>query len=126
MMKRFVRLLSAASLVILVLAGCPSPIERTGKGGSLVVTMTDGVSRSLLPGISMTPASYEVTGTGPNGSSFTRTLTGSAEVTVDQLAFGTWNVAVTAKNSSGDPIGEGTGTAVVHTNAEARDRKSVV
>lgn len=125
-MKRFVRLLSAASLVILVLAGCPSPIERTGKGGSLVVTVTDGVSRSLLPGISMTPASYEVTGTGPNGSSFTRTLTGSAEVTVDQLAFGTWNVAVTAKNSSGDPIGAGTGTAVVHTNAEASLSVTVV
>ena len=48
---------------------------------------------------------------------FSQTITGSSSATVNNLAFGSWTVTVTANNASGTPIGSGTGTAVVHTNA---------
>jgi hypothetical protein len=50
--------------------------QSSGSGAqSLTVTIEEQVSRTLLPGISMTPASYVVTGRGPSGASFVRTTT---------------------------------------------------
>ena len=52
-MKRFARF-SAAILVSFILAGCPSPIDMAGSGGSLAITVADGVSRSMVQ-----PAFYD-------------------------------------------------------------------
>ncbi len=98
-------------------AGC----SNTGGGpiiendSSLTIAVTDQVSRSILPNISMDPASYRIVGTGPKGATFEQTTNG-ANVTIPGLAFGEWTVVVTARNADGTPIGQGSGTVVVSTN----------
>ncbi len=108
--------------LILVLAACQNPMSDhggsggSGGGGSLTISVGDGVSRTLQPSLDMNPASYQIDGEGPGGATFTRTITGSATVTVDKLAFGQWTITVTAFNADGTPIGAATSTATVHTN----------
>ena len=87
--------------------------------GSLTVSIADSVSRSILPGISMTPASCVIEGVGPNNATFSTTVTGSASATIQNLAFGAWTVTVTAKNAGGVAIGAGSGAATVVSNASA-------
>jgi len=85
--------------------------------GSIAVTLTDGIARTLLPPIDMIPASFDITGTGPGGKTFSRSTTGTS-LTISKLVFGTWNVTVSAKNASGTVIGQGTGTATVVTGQQ--------
>lgn len=106
-----------ASLVaLLAITGCQNPIN-PGQGGTLTVSMNDAVSRSILPGISMNPASYDLTGTGPNGASFSQTVSSGSSATIADLAFGEWMVTATAKNAAGTAIGQGSGTVTVLSNA---------
>lgn len=103
------------SLVLLTLVtACQNPIAAGGTEGSLTLSITDNVSRTLLPTLSMTPALYTVAGTGPGGATFSLDSTGT--LTVNKLAFGSWSVTVTAKNAAGTSIGSGAGTVVVHSN----------
>jgi hypothetical protein len=64
----------------------------------------------------MTPASYTISGTGPNSATFTQTITGTS-TTVASLAFGSWTITVNAYNSDTTPtlIGSGSTTATVNT-----------
>lgn len=111
------KVLVLASVVALVaITGCQNPIN-PGQGGTLTVSMNDAVSRSILPGISMNPASYDLTGTGPNGASFSQTVSSGSSATMTGLAFGEWTVTATAKNSDGTAIGQGSGTVTVLSNA---------
>ncbi len=109
--------------LILVLAACQNPMSGhggsggSGGGGSLTISVGDGVSRTLQPSLDMNPASYQIDGEGPGGATFTRTITGSATVTVDKLAFGQWTITVTAFNADDTAIGAATSTATVHSNA---------
>lgn len=103
--------------VLLVLGACQNPIARfAGRGGSLSITVADGVSRTFLPGISMSPTGYRIEGAGPDGAAFERSLNGTSSISVTELAFGDWNIEVTATNADGTPIGVGSAAAVVHTN----------
>lgn len=106
-------------------AGCPNPIQGTTTG-SLTISVGDAVSRTLLPAISMDPASYDISGTGPNGATFAQTVTGSSSLTIDRLTFGDWTVTVTAKNADGTAIGAGTSTATVHSNATSTVSVTVI
>jgi len=117
---------SPALLAILILAACPNPATAPGTGGSLSISISDRVSMNILPGISMVPASYTITGSGPGGSTFSQTITGSSSATVNNLAFGSWTVTATANNASGTPIGSDTQTTVIHTNATTTLALSVV
>jgi hypothetical protein len=111
------KVLVLASLVGLVaFAGCQNPIG-SDQGGTLMVSLNDAVSRSILPGLSMNPASYDLAGTGPNGGSFSQTVTNGSSATIADLAFGDWTVTATAKNSDGTAIGQGSGTVTVLSNA---------
>jgi formylglycine-generating enzyme required for sulfatase activity len=111
------KVLVLASLVALVaFTSCQNPIN-PGQGGTLTVSMNDAVSRSILPGISMNPASYDLTGTGPNGVSFAQAISSGSSATMTGLAFGEWTVTATAKNSDGTAIGQGSGTVTVLSNA---------
>lgn len=105
-----------AALAI-VFSACKPPLSSFPKEttGSLHITVSNAInSRTLVPPIDMSPASYTVTGTGPESASFTRTTTGGM-VSVDKLAFGDWSLVVTAANASGQLIGSGTAGAQVHT-----------
>ena len=107
-------LLALAIGSVLLVTSCPAPGR--GTTGSLRISLADGVSRTLLPTLSMSPASYLAEGSGPGGAAFSRTLAGSSSATIDALLFGTWTVTVTALNADGTAIGAGAGTATVHTN----------
>jgi|GEM_PF-1761596 len=123
-MKKFVKLALMSLVAVWAITGCQNPTgsnqdQGEGARGSLTVSMNDAVSRSILPGISMNPASYDLVGAGPNGASFSQSVTGGNSLTLSDLAFGAWTVTVTAKNGSGTPIGQGNGTVTVMSNASA-------
>jgi hypothetical protein len=83
--------------------------------GSLVLDVTSppGV-KTLLPGISMVPDSYDFHGAGPGGNNFdvnSRTL----PATVRNLSYGQWRLTVNVKNSTGIVIATGEAIADVKT-----------
>lgn len=106
---------AVVALSILLLAGCPVPIV-SSTSGALTITIGDQVSRTLVPLISMQPATYAISGSGPNGATFSQTTTGGS-VTIPSLAFGTWTVTVDALNAQGTLIGQGSGSADVHSGS---------
>jgi len=102
----------------MVMIGCLNPLHH-GPAGSLTVRVSEQVSKSLLPTISMDPTSYEVAGSGPNQASFEETITGGDSVTIEGLAFGAWSVTVVAKNAEEVAIGAGSSSATVLSNGHA-------
>jgi hypothetical protein len=60
----------------------------------------------------MDVASYSITGTGPDGATFTTTTSGG-DVTRDDLVMGSWSIVVNALNNTGLLIGTGTSTVQV-------------
>jgi hypothetical protein len=91
----------------------PSSGEQSG-GGSLSISVSADPSRTLVPSLDMNPASYEITGSGPAGSTFSKSTTG-ASITIGGLAFGSWSVTANAKNAAQTVIGQGTKSATVDT-----------
>jgi hypothetical protein len=98
-----------------LLADCaPNPYD--DETGSISVSIANDLnSRSLLPSIDMTPASFRITGIGPNGSSFDDGISGNS-ATIAKLAFGEWTVTVNALNNDAIVIGQGTEKVTVATN----------
>ena len=96
--------------------------DPTGLAGLLVV-FDSQLAYTLVPAIDMTPASYAITGRGPDGATFAQT-TASGPVQIPDLAVGAWAVTVEAVNSAAKIIGDGTtavtlkagtlGTATIH------------
>jgi len=84
------------------------PAEETGI--TLSFAMTDG--RTIQPAIEMTPSSYDISGTGPAGSTFPRTAAVSP-VDITGLTTGSWTVTVIAKNAASQSIGHGTGGTTI-------------
>jgi len=114
-MRTTLILLAAA---VLALAACTNPLteppaDDASEEGSLVVSIAALGIKTLLPPIDMTPASYKVSGSGPNGKSFQES-TLAAQVTIPRLSFGTWTVTVEALNAAGTVVGRGQGTVTVH------------
>ena len=106
---------AALLLLLVVLASCSMPETGVdGDVGSMAITVDGAPVRTLLPPIDMTPVTYDITGNGPGGRTFSRTTT-SPSVTIEGLAFGPWTVTALAKNAGNTVIGQGTGSVVVHT-----------
>ncbi|MCX7030188.1 MAG: hypothetical protein NTU62_08720 [Spirochaetes bacterium] len=105
-------------MFLVILASCSMPgIGVEGDEGSMAITVDGGPMMTLLPPIDMTPVTFSITGAGPEGRSFSQS-TASSSVTVSGLVFGTWTVTVAAKNGGNTVIGQGTGSAVVHTGGQ--------
>ena len=116
-MKKIFNVLMEILVVLLVLAGsfgCELVNDSETKG-SLSVSINEAVSKTLLPAISMEPASYLVDGSGPDSATFSETITATS-LLIENLAFGVWSVTVTAYNAAGTAIGSGTGSATVQSN----------
>jgi hypothetical protein len=124
-MKRLIVGFLAIALALSFMA-CPNLVMPGSSAGSLTISVGNSVSRTLLPAISMDPASYDISGTGPGGAAFAQTITGSSSLTIDKLAFGDWTVSVTARNADGTAIGAGTSTVTVHSNASSTVTVTVV
>jgi hypothetical protein len=108
-MKSFVRNLSFAAALAIVLAllpSCQNPLtpsepKNTDGDGTLVIQISPLASLSLLPDIDMKPASYTVSGVGP--------------VVIPSLKYGDWTVTVEALNAAGTLIGSDQQTATIVT-----------
>lgn len=90
--------------MMLVIAGCDLTSRLFGKDGNngvliLTISENDVQHRTILPDINMDIASYTITGTGPNGATFTADLTDSSVFVRDNLAVGDWIITVDAYNS---------------------------
>ena len=109
---RFAGLACVVAVVALAVA-CSSPVSDILETTGLVVSLSGDLgARTLAPATDMNPVSYTITGTGPEGATFTSTTTGSS-VTITRLASGTWTLSVTAVNAGGAPIGAGSAIVVV-------------
>lgn len=95
--------------------GGPDPV--IADTGTLTVLIEETVSRAIRPGASMLPASYDIAGIGPEGATFSRTVTGGNTAAIAGLAYGTWTVQVSARNASGVCIGTGLGIADLQATA---------
>jgi hypothetical protein len=108
------KLLSSAITITLIalIFSCQSPLIPAGLAsnfpdtpGVLVVQINSSAAKSLLPDIDMKPASYIVTGSGPNGSTFETPPATSSPVVIKNLTYGDWTVTVDALNAAGTVIG---------------------
>jgi len=119
--KTMIVLLAAAAVLLFSSGGCSlymlqnftDPVGTGGDTGELVVMINSAGVKTLTPPISMTPASYAVSGSDGNGGSFDQNTAASA-VTIPNLAFGTWTVTVDALNDIGTIIGRGQGQVEVN------------
>ena len=103
---------------LLAFNSCQVPASGDSGGGSLAITISAGTSRTLVPAIDMTIASYVITGAGPGGSTFSQS-TSSAAATVSGLVFGQWTVTVSGKDAAGTVVGQGSGSVQVDTGTQS-------
>ncbi|MCP4135406.1 MAG: hypothetical protein GY754_30835, partial [bacterium] len=107
-----------ASLFLLISTGCGTSESTSGSDRTgilnLEIVNKHSNSKIILPDIDMTPASYVINGTGPDGATFT-VDSSETQVSVIELAFGTWALSVEGYNAAGTRIALGAGTAEVHT-----------
>lgn len=110
LVRTLLLLVCGAALVL----ACKPPIYPPATG-TLRITVANNINaRTLVPPISMEAASYTVTGTGPDGATFTETTAGNP-ITKSGLPLGNWTVVVDAFNSTPEKIGTGTEIARVDT-----------
>ncbi len=112
------RILITVSLLALVLLGftaCQlnlSPPQAVA-GSALVLSLRDGVQKTLAPEISTVIASYDIQGWDVKGNTFERLGETGTTVVVNSLYADTWTVVATGKNASGQEVGAGTGTVTL-------------
>lgn len=114
-MKKVIFLFLAS---IVLFAGCTIAGPRNDdadKNGALVLSLDSSTveNRTIVPTISMDVATYDVSGSGPDGASFNLLGETSSSITVLDLKVGTWVITVNAKNSTGTIIGSGSASVDV-------------
>ena len=93
-------------------------LESSLSGGSITLSVDTATARTLTPSYDMNIASYAITGTGPNGATFTATSS-TTTYTATKLARGSWTVTVNGLNAAGSIVGAGTATVSVETGKTA-------
>jgi hypothetical protein len=111
-------------LVMLLLGGCrlpasdsslPAPIDQPiDQEGTLVLRLRTGSAslQTLAPTISMKFVSFDIQVTGPN-QSFTIPGHTGGTLQLDDLSFGSWTIAVDARNEEKTLIGQGQTTVAI-------------
>ncbi len=85
------------------------------RSGSLELSIGTLIrNKTLEPNVSLDVAQYQITGLGPDGTSFSTELTGSNTIAVDFLRFGNWNIMVEALNDTGYIFARGSSTAMIN------------
>jgi len=85
--------------------------------GTLSINIGTAMAKTLLPDINMDISTFEISGAGPSGSTFSETVSQAGTVTVTNLLVGQWTVTIDGYNSSAQKIGSATKTASVTPNA---------
>jgi len=112
-MKKFFVMLSVVILTTFFIGCFSNAPDKTGTTGSIVINFSQDIAMLLAPGTDMQVAGYDILGTGPNGASFSKTITGGTGE-IQNLVFGSWNIDVMAKNAAGTVIYQGQGSTTVH------------
>ena len=99
--------------VVLALAACAPPWPQWG---ALSIEIAEPGAKTLIPGIDMTIAGFDIIGVGPGSLGFSRS-TSTPVLTIGGLAFGNWTIAVDGKNASGAVVAHGEGAVKVVTGA---------
>ena len=84
--------------------------------GSLALTISTSLPRTILPDTDMEVSSYDLIGVGPENASFEVLNIGGGTVVVEDLVPGSWSVGVTGKNSQGIVIVSGDSTVIISPN----------
>ena len=110
--------LAIVSISLLWLASCPQVTDDQQAGdpnsGRLsIIWGTDIRALTLLPPTDMQGVSYDVSGSGPEGTSFSKTGITGVSVQVDTLSLGTWTITVDSRNADGEIIGRGEAEATI-------------
>lgn len=103
-------------LVALGVMSCGNTLIPSTKG-TLSINIGTAMAKTLLPDISMDISTFEISGTGPSGSTFSETAYQTGTITVTNLLVGQWTVKIDGYNSSAQKIGSATKTASVTPNA---------
>lgn len=103
-------------LTVLMMIGCDfanfDSRGKSGPGGTMVLSLNNSTSRTILPNTNMTITSFEINGTGPGGRTFQRSTT-SSSVQINEIEAGSWEITVNALNAGNTMIGIGTATVIV-------------
>jgi hypothetical protein len=89
--------------VILALVSCKPPWP---EWGALSIQIAEPELKTLVPGIDMRIAGFDVSGSAPGGMQFSRS-TSAPSLTIGGLAFGDWTIAVDGKNAAGTIVAHG-------------------
>ena len=118
-MKKLLGLLITAALVFASCEATLEPVTESGTG-SICIFVSENVSRTLLPEISMDPARIDVVLDGPNGENREFSLeNGEGSLTVTEAKYGVWSVRAQAYNEDNVLIGEGCVECTVHSGEMA-------
>lgn len=109
MRKKNIVLFVSVLLVLALCIGCNPQSLDTVKEGTLRISFgkDKGIGSLLAPSIDMDIASYELSGIGPEGRSFSGITSQGESVTISNLHMGSWTVTATGLNADGQGIGEG-------------------
>lgn len=98
-------------LLLTLLIGCDPQGSTKAETGTLTLEFESRISRSTLkPDIEMEVHSYEISGIGPEGRTFTPVRSNGEPVTIDNLFNGEWRITVLGLNEDDIAIGEGSST----------------
>ncbi|NCD06322.1 MAG: hypothetical protein EOL97_09395 [Spirochaetia bacterium] len=114
--KHYLKVTSILILISLILTSCDPSLLNTTKG-DLVISFDQNVSKDTLePQIKMDIDSYIISGTGPDGRTFTPITSNGDDVTISNLFNGDWTITVQGLNEDGIAIGEGSDTVTIVAN----------
>jgi N-acetylneuraminic acid mutarotase len=98
---------------VVLFTGCGGNISKPVGTLTLNLFQSGLTTKVIQPGLDMAVASYDIFGSGPNGSNFQRTGIIGATLTLDALATGAWNITVDARNAGGIIIASGYSTVTI-------------
>ena len=109
----------ALVFLALLLSSCSMAgfLGQESEEGAIALTIGTAGSKTLLPSLDMTPASYDIAGAGPGSRTFSQS-TASTSIVIPGLAFGQWTITVSAKNAAGTVIAQGSAPVTVTTGAQ--------
>jgi len=105
-----IALFAVLGVFILIFASCTTINENKA---NLVLNVSSPYgAKTLLPDIDMTPAVYDISGTSPNGDTFSFS-SAQPPVTASNLEPGNWTITVNGKNTQGTIIAMGEQTTTL-------------